>query len=98
MKDTFLLINDLQEVKEFINVFHDEDDVLIKSFVTFAENYIKNYTGLCSEEVMKLKESLKVAVYLIVSELYDNRGQQNLQYKRSLILTSILDMHSINYL
>lgn len=93
-----MIIDDIQELKEFLNIFHDDDDKLINSFVNFANNYIKDYTGLTFEQIEEKKESLKVALFLIVSDLYDNRGQQNLQYKRNMMLSSILDMYCINYL
>lgn len=92
-----LIIDDIQELKEFLNIFHD-DDILINSFVNFANNYIKDYTGLTLEQIQEKRESFKVALFLIVSDLYDNRGQQNLQCKANLMLTSILDMYSVNYL
>ena len=93
-----MIIDDIQELKEFLNIFHDDDDKLINLFVNFANNYIKDYTGLTFEQIEEKKESLKVALFLIVSDLYDNRGQQNLQYKRNMMLSSILDMYCINYL
>lgn len=93
-----LIIDDIQELKEFLNIFHDDDDTLLKSFVNFANNYIKDYTGLTSEQIQEKRESFKIALFLIVSDLYDNRGQQNLQYKRNLMLSSILDMYCMNYL
>lgn len=89
---------DLNELKEFINIYDDSDDILIKSLVNAGKQYIKDYTGLSEEEMVAKKDGLKVALFLIVSDLYDNRGQQNLQYKRNLMLTSILDMYSLNYL
>ena len=93
-----LIIDDIQELKEFLNIFHDDDDTLLKSFVNFANNYIKDYTGLTLDQIREKRESFKIALFLIVSDLYDNRGQQNLQYKRNLILSSILDMYCMNYL
>jgi len=93
-----LIIDDIQELKEFLNIFHDDDDILIKSFVNFANNYIKDYTGLTLEQIQEKRESFKIALFLIVSDLFENRGQQSLQYKANLMLTSILDMYSVNYL
>lgn len=89
---------DLNELKEFLNVYDDSDDTLIKSLINAGIQYIKDYTGLTEEEMLEKKESLKIALFLIVSEMYDNRGQQSLQNKRNTMLTSILDMHCKNYL
>ena len=89
---------DLNELKEFLNVYDDSDDILIKSLVNAGKQYIKDYTGLTEEEMIEKKDSLKIALFLIVSEMYENRGQQSLQNKRNTMLTSILDMHCKNYL
>ena len=89
---------DLNELKEFLNVYDDSEDILIKSLINSGKQYIKDYTGLTEEEMIEKKESLKIALFLIVSDLYDNRGQQSLQNKRNTMLTSILDMYCKNYL
>ena len=89
---------DLDELKEFLNIFDNSDDILIKSLVNAGKQYIKDYTGLTEEEMLEKKESLKIALFLIVSDLYDNRGQESLQNKRNTMLTSILDMYCKNYL
>lgn len=89
---------DLDELKEFLNIFDNSDDILIKSLVNAGKQYIKDYTGLTEEEMLEKKDSLKIALFLIVSDLYDNRGQQSLQNKRNTMLTSILDMYCKNYL
>lgn len=93
-----ILIDDISELKEFINVYHNDDDILITSLANFSVNYIKDYTGLNDEQIGEKKESLKIALFLIVADLYDNRGQQNLQYKTNLMLKSILDLYCVNYL
>lgn len=88
----------LEEIKNYLNVYHNEDDILIKSLVEMAIEYIKDYTGLTNEEIEQKKNSLKVAIMLICSDAYDNRGQTTLQQKQNLLLTSILNLHSKNYL
>lgn len=88
----------LEEIKVYLNVYHNEDDILIKSLADMALEYIKDYTGLSDEEIEDKKNSLKVALMLLVSESYDNRGQTTLQHKQNLLLTSILNLHSRNYL
>ena len=89
---------DLNELKEFLNIYDNSDDTLLNSLVFAGKQYIKDYTGLTEEEMVEKKESLKIALFLIVSDLYDNRGQQSLQNKRNTMLTSILDMYCKNYL
>lgn len=88
----------LSEVKSYLNIYHNEDDALIFSLAQMAIEYIKDYTGLTNEEIEQKKNSLKVAIMLICSDAYDNRGQTTLQHKQNLLLTSILNLHSKNYL
>lgn len=95
-----IIVNEelLSEVKSYLNIYHNEDDVLISSMVQMAIEYIKDYTGLTDEEIEAKKNSLKVAIMLICSDAYDNRGQTTLQHKQNLLLTSILNLHSKNLL
>ena len=88
----------LDEIKAYLNVYHNEDDVLIRSLAEMAVEYIQDYTGLNDDEMFKKSNSLKVALMLLVSESYDFRGQTTLQHKQNLLLTSILNLHSRNYL
>lgn len=88
----------LEEIKNYLNVYHNEDDLLIKSLAEMSIEYIKDYTALTDEQIQAKMNSLKVAIMLICSDAYDNRGQTTLQHKQNLLLTSILNLHSKNYL
>ena len=88
----------LEEIKNYLNVYHNEDDVLIQSLAEMSIEYIKDYTALTDEQIQAKMNSLKVAIMLICSDAYDNRGQTTLQHKQNLLLTSILNLHSKNYL
>ena len=88
----------LEEIKNYLNVYHNEDDLLIQSLAEMSFEYIKDYTALTDEQIQAKMNSLKVAIMLICSDAYDNRGQTTLQHKQNLLLTSILNLHSKNYL
>ncbi len=88
----------LEEIKNYLNVYHNEDDLLIQSLAEMSIEYIKDYTALTDEQIQAKMNSLKVAIMLICSDAYDNRGQTTLQHKQNLLLTSILNLHSKNYL
>lgn len=89
----------LDEVKNYLNVpIEDEDDdELLEMMIASAESYVSNYTGIDLDTIGEIPE-IKIAILLLCVELYDNRGQQNLQFKRNLMIDSILSMHCINYL
>ena len=88
----------LEEIKNYLNVYHNEDDLLIQSLAEMSIEYIKDYTALTDEQIQAKMNSLKVAIMIICSDAYDNRGQTTLQHKQNLLLTSILNLHSKNYL
>lgn len=95
---TNLNIN-VDEVKQFLNISYEDEATYeeVERIIKSATKYVKNYTGR-SEEAIVENEDLVEAIFLVCSEMYDNRGLNNVQYKRNLMLQSILDMHSINLL
>lgn len=90
---------DLDEVKQFLNISYEDEatDEEVERIIKSATKYVKNYTGRTEESIAE-NEDLIEAIFLVCSEMYDNRGLNNVQYKRNLMLQSILDMHSINLL
>lgn len=92
-------VSDVTEevIKQYANIYHDEDDNLISSILTAAKSYIKNYTGL-SDEQMDQKEDLTIALMVLCNDMYDNRAFTVEDSKVNSVIKSILDMHSINLL
>lgn len=84
-------------IKQYANIYHNEDDNLISSILTAAKSYIKNYTGL-SDEQMNQKEDLTIALMVLCNDMYDNRAFTVEDSKVNSVIKSILDMHSINLL
>lgn len=86
-----------ENLKNYIRVDVEENDTFIEAVLIGAKAYIKSYTGLTDEE-MDNKEDLSLAVYVLCSEMYDNRQYTVEKDKINPIVKSILDMHSINLL
>jgi uncharacterized phage protein (predicted DNA packaging) len=87
---------EVKDVKNYLNIFHDEDDTLIRSILFGAKSYIKSYTGL-STEALDRYDDLSIAVFVVVSELYDNRSMQmDKTAKANPLIETILGLHSIN--
>ncbi|ADU30360.1 head-tail connector protein [Evansella cellulosilytica] len=61
----------LDLVKQYSRVDFKEDDLLLSSLISQAEEYIKNATG---HEVTYERELEKLAVCLLVNHYYDERG------------------------
>ncbi|EON70462.1 head-tail connector protein [Lysinibacillus sphaericus] len=79
----------------------DNNDVSTLStfnmMVSAAKSYIKFYTGLTDEQ-MDEKEDLTIALFVLVSYMYDTRTYTVQNDKVNKVVSSILNMHSQNLL
>ena len=82
----------LENLKEYMRVDVNDEDTFIESVLIGAKAYIKGYTGIDE------KEDLSLVVYVLCSEMYDNRQYTVDKVTINPIIKSILDMHSINLL
>lgn len=87
----------LETVKDYLKVENDIEDGLIDNILTASKNYVKNYTGLTDEEIDK-KEDITLAVLVLANEMYSNREYTVEKNILNPVITSILDMHSMNLL
>lgn len=92
----FIIDEEFDNIKNYLNVYHDEDDKLIRTLITASYNYILNYTGLTDEEFLKYSDSLKVALFMLVSQYYDSRGVESSQTKQNNAIDSILNLYRSN--
>lgn len=88
---------EVQTIKDYLNVFHEEDDSLIENIISASKAFVSSYTGL-SAELMDLKEDLTMAIFVLSSELYDNRAFTVDKTNVNPVISAILDMHSVNLL
>lgn len=87
----------LQEIKNYLHVYHTEDDKLISDILIASKGFVKNYTGLTNEG-LDAKEDLSMAVFILSSELYDNRAYTVENNNVNPVIETILGMHSVNLL
>lgn len=94
-----MLINEITitELKNYLHVYHDEDDKLISAILVAAKAFVRNYTGL-SAETLNLHEDLSMAVFILAAELYDNRVYTVENTNVNPAIQAILNMHSVNLL
>lgn len=93
-------INDVTvtDLKDYLNIMHDEDDALIRSILFGTRAYIKNYTGLSTENMDNYDE-LSITLFVIASEMYDNRLMTvDKISKVNPLVEAMLNLHSINLL
>lgn len=85
------------ELKNYLNVYHAEDDKLISAILIAAKSFVRSYTGL-SDENLDIYEDLSMAVFILGSELYDNRVYTVENNNVNPVIQAILNMHSVNLL
>jgi|GraSoiStandDraft_46_1057282.scaffolds.fasta_scaffold302503_2 hypothetical protein len=103
MKVSEVSINDL---KQYANVFHDEDDNLFTSILAAGKQFITTYTGLPLEDdpVNNITDSvddhedLTIALMVLSNSMYDERAFIVDNTKLNFVIKQILDSHSVNYL
>lgn len=85
------------DLKNYANVTHTEDDKLFSAILIACKGYIKAYTGL-SDETIDLHEDLTIALYVLASEMYDNRAYTVENDSLNPFIKNILHIHAINHL
>jgi hypothetical protein len=87
----------LVDVKNYLHVYHDEDDDIIAAIMKAAIAFVRNYTGL-PEEKLDISDDLSLAVFILSAELYDNRVFTVDKSDINPVIQTILDMHSVKLL
>ncbi len=91
MKVSEITVDDL---KEYLMI--DDANELVVMLVN-AKAYIRSYTGLTVEE-MDTHEDLVHVVYVLVSDMYDNRALMVSKNYANRMVESILNLYSTNLL
>ncbi|MDY3369024.1 head-tail connector protein [Zhenhengia yiwuensis] len=65
----------LKEVKTYLRVDGDEEDMLITSFIIAAEEMCEGILRYALDELTLVPETVKQAIFYIVGQLYENREQ-----------------------
>ena len=94
-----MIVSDItvNHLVEYLNIYEttNEDLRLLEQLLSIAKDYIKTYTGQTN---LDKYESFVIAVYVLVQGMYDNRALYVDDSNLNKVVTSILDMHSINLL
>lgn len=88
---------ELSDMKNYLHVYHTEDDKLISAILIAAKIFVEKYTGILPENLDKY-EDLSMAVFILGSELYDNRVYTVENDNVNPVIQAILNMHSMNLL
>jgi hypothetical protein len=97
MKINEITISDL---KNYLHVYHTEDDKLLTAILLASKAFVKNYTGLSDDNlnISDLSDDLSMVIFILASELYDNRTYTVDSANVNPVIQTILSMHSVNLL
>jgi uncharacterized phage protein (predicted DNA packaging) len=84
-------------LKNYIHVYHDEDNTLLEAILSGSKAFIQSYTGLASDAI-DLKEDLTIALMVLCAEMYDNRSYSVDNHEINPVVKTILHMYAINNL
>jgi hypothetical protein len=103
-----MLISDvsISDLKQYANVYHDEDNNLFTTILAAGKQFISTYTGLPLEpdptngitESVDSHEDLTIALMVLSNSMYDERAFIVDNTKLNFVIKQILDSHSVNYL
>lgn len=80
----------LEEAKKYLRISHDKDDKLINEIIISAQTIIENYLNFKLSKFNKIPEDLKIALYMYIANLYDNRGSINFSQDALMILNKYI--------
>lgn len=83
------------DLKLYLNISHDVDDMLLDLILKSSKRYIKDYTG-ATDAILNSNETFNIAIMVLATEMYDNRSYTIQNDKANLVIESILGMHSFN--
>lgn len=87
----------LEEVKSYLRIDYEEDDILLISLIEISKEYIDSCVGTAyktDEKAIKLANLLKKK---LIADMFENRGTEiSNSTRKDTIVTTILDKLS-NY-
>lgn len=79
----------LEDIKSYLNVFDNDSDLLIQTFLYSAKAYIRSHTGQ-NDLYLDEQKDIVIALYMLVEQYYD--GHNN--HEKSI--ENILNLHPNN--
>ncbi|MGL4450725.1 MAG: head-tail connector protein [Sarcina sp.] len=79
---------DKTKVKEYLRIDEDYEDTLIEMLIDFSKEEIENSTGVTFDSGGDIK-TYELAQLIIITDRYENRGSQDLEFKPNNMLSSL---------
>lgn len=72
----------LDEMKEWLRIFHDEDDNLVNSLILSSIPIIKSATGITKDYIQSCNDEMLIELYkmvqrILITDLYNERDTEN---------------------
>ncbi|MGL5569776.1 head-tail connector protein [Cetobacterium sp.] len=76
------------KAKEYLRLDEDYEDSLIETLIEFSKEEIENSTGVTFDSGGDTK-TYELAQLIIITDRYENRGSQDLEFKANNMLSSL---------
>lgn len=88
---------DLEEIKNYLRIDYEEDDVILTELIAISEEYINSCVGTGYKNDVKAMRLANLLQKKLIHDMYENRGTEISNSTRTdTIVTTILDKLS-NY-
>lgn len=87
---------DLDLVKEYLRIDHNDDDEMLITMLTAAKSFIQSYLNKKFEDFDELPNEFTIACLAIISHWYEKREIQSSKdsgKELSYIFSGLLDLH-----
>lgn len=85
----------LDDVKNYLRIEHDIDDLELQSYMSVAKSYIVNYTNLAIQDVENIEE-FAIPYLMLINNFYTNKSVLvDSNTKLDLVFSSILGLHKM---
>lgn len=79
---------DKAKAKEYLRIDEEYEDTLIEMLIDFSKEEIENSTGVTFDSGGNTK-TYELAQLIIITDRYENRGSQDLEFKPNNMLSSL---------
>lgn len=92
-------VSELQnkDIADYLRVDAQEEAVTIDLLKSASISYVKNYTGLTTEELDEF-EDITIVVLILCADMFDNRQMTVPVHGVNKVIQSILDLHCRNFM
>lgn len=78
----------LEEIKMYLRIDDDTEDELLRNLELYSREEIENSTGVLFNQEGN-SETYKMAQLIIITDRYENRGSEDLEFKANNILSCL---------